>query len=216
MGALIAMSVVFGRLAPYGDNTALFFGTGLVPYMSYLYISRFMMVSVQHTRPLLAFPIVKIPDLLFAGAILEVLSSCCSISVLAVVLTAFGVDVVPLNPAQAAFALCAAMFLGLAFGVVKSLLLLANPVWMTVSSLFNIFLYVTSGIFFVPSALPSQLQFYLFFNPLLHIIEWMRSAYYEGYGIELLDKRYPVGFAAILLFLGLVIERVFRGRFLIK
>ena len=216
IGLLLAFTVLMGRLAPYGDNSAIFFATGLVPYMAYLYISRFMMVSVQHTRPLLAFPVVKILDLLFAGAILEVLSSCCSIIVLCIALTAFGVDIMPLDPAQAAFALCAALLLGLAFGVFNSLLMMAMPIWMTVSSLFNVFLYISSGIFFVPSSLPATLRYYLSFNPLLHIVEWMRSAYYDGYGAELLDKRYAVGFAVVLLFLGLVIERVFRGRFLIK
>jgi capsular polysaccharide transport system permease protein len=216
IGILLTISIGIGRLAPYGDSSAIFFATGLVPYISYLYISRFMMVSVQHTRPLLAFPVVKILDLLFAGAILEVLSSCCSIIVLGIVLTLFDVDITPLNPAQAAFAFCAAMLLGLAFGVFNSLLLMAMPIWMTVSSLFNIFLYATSGIFFVPSALPPTLRYYASFNPLLQIIEWMRSAYYDGYGAELLDKKYAVSFAVVLFFLGLVVERVFRGRFLVK
>ena len=216
IGLLLGITVLLGRVAPYGDNSAIFFATGLVPYMAYLYISRFMMVSVQHTRPLLAFPVVKISDLLFAGAILEVLSSCCSIIVLGIVLMAFGTDITPLDPAQAAFALCAAMLLGLAFGIVNSLLMMAMPIWMTVSSLFNVFVYFTSGIFFVPSSLPPTLRYYLSFNPLLQIVEWMRSAYYDGYGAELLDKRYAVGFAIVVLFLGLVIERVFRGRFLIK
>ena len=213
---LLAISVIIGRRAPYGESSAVFFATGLVPYMTFLYISRFMMVSVQHTRPLLAFPIVKILDLLAAGAILEVLSSCCSTIALGIVLTAFGVDIMPLDPAQAAFALCAAILLGIAFGIFNSLLLMAMPLWMTVGSLFNVFMYVTSGIFFVPSVMPPQLRYYLYFNPLLQAIEWMRSSYYDGYGAEMLDKKYAIGFGVILLFIGLAIERIFRGRFLIK
>jgi capsular polysaccharide transport system permease protein len=215
-GILIAISVALGRLAPYGDSSAVFFATGLVPYMAFLYISRYVMISVQHTRPLLAFPAVKIPDLLLAGAILEVLSSCCSLIVLAVVLVAFADDITPLDIPRAGFALCAAILLGLAYGVFTSLLMMAMPIWTTISGLFNVFLYVTSGVFFVPSSLPPTLRYYLSFNPLLQIIEWLRSAYYEGYGLELLDRRYAVSFAMTLLFLGLLIERVFRGRYLIK
>lgn len=216
IGILLAISIAIGRVAPYGESSAVFFATGLVPFIAFLYISRFMMVSVQQTRPLLAFPIVKIVDLLAASAILEVLSSCCAIIVFLIVLMAFGIDITPLDPVQAAFALCAAMLLGLAFGVFNSLLLMAIPIWSTVSSLFHVFLYATSGIFFVPSSLPPTLRYYLSFNPLLQTIEWMRSAYYDGYGDELLDKRYPVSFAIVLLFLGLFIERLFRGRFLVK
>jgi capsular polysaccharide transport system permease protein len=216
IGILLLISVGFGRSAPYGDNMALFFATGLVPFMAWLYISRYMMVSVQHTRPLLAFPAVKILDILFAGAILEVLSFSCSIIALAVVLVAFGTDLTPLYPEQAALALATAMLLGLSWGVLNSLILMAAPIWMTVSSLFTIFVYTTSGIFFVPANLPETLRYYLSFNPLLQVIEWMRSAYYDGYGTELLDKQYPVGFALVLLFIGLAAERIFRGRFLMK
>lgn len=125
-----------------------------------MYISRFKMVSIQHSRPLLAFPVVKILDLLFAGAIVEVLSSCCSIIGLIIALAAFGVDTTPLDPVQAAFALGAAMLLGLAFGGINSLLMMAMPLWMTVNSLFNVFLYMTSRIFFVPSSLPVKLRYY--------------------------------------------------------
>lgn len=216
IGILLLLSIGFGRSAPYGDNLALFFATGLVPFMAWLYISRYMMVSVQHARPLLAFPVVKIIDILFAGAILEVLSFSCSTIALATVLVAFGTDLTPLYPEQAALALATAMLFGLAWGVVNSLIMMAAPIWMTVSSLFSIFLYGTSGVFFVPANLPEALRYYLSFNPLLQIIEWMRSAYYEGYGTELLDKRYPVAFALVLLFIGLAAERIFRGRFLIK
>ena len=114
IGLLIMISALTGRAAPYGDDIVVFFATGLVPYMAFLYISRFMMISVQHTRPLLAFPIGKILALLFATAILEVLPSACSFLALAIVPTAFGTDLMPLDPVQAAFALAAAMLFGLA------------------------------------------------------------------------------------------------------
>jgi capsular polysaccharide transport system permease protein len=213
---LLTISVVVGRIAPYGDSSVVFFATGLAPYMAYLYISRFMMISIQINRPLLAFPAVKILDLLIASAILEVLSSCCALIVTAVVLTSFGEDLMPGNPAQAAFAFCAAVLFGLACGVFNSLVLMALPAWMTVSILFNMAMYAAAGVFFLPAALPLTVQYYLSFNPLFQIVEWMRSAYYDGYGLEFLDKRYVVGFSLTLLFLGLIVERVFRGRFLIK
>jgi len=52
----------------------------------------------------------------------------------------------------------------------------------------------------------------LSFNPILIGVEWMRSAFYEGYGLnELLDKHYLLGFATVSILLGLVMERTMRG-----
>lgn len=202
------------RAAPYGESLILFFATGLAPLMAFLYISRFTMTSVQNTRPLLSFPVVKITDLLFAGAILEVLSSCCSLLVLVIALEAIGISSIPLYPVQAAFALGTAMLLGIGWGIVNSLIAMAAPTWMTVNSLITIFLYATSGIFFLPSALPHTIRYILSFNPVLQVVEWMRSAYFDGYE-SILDKPYALGCAVMLVFIGLAVERIFRGRYLI-
>lgn len=216
MGLLLAISVAFSRLAPYGESPVVFFATGLMPFMAFLYVSRYMMTSVQGTRPLLAFPVVKITDLLMAGAVLEVMSSVCSLIVLVVVLESLGINMMPAEPAQAAFALMSAMLLGLSFGVLNSLLVMALPIWGIASGLLSVLFYITSGIFFVPSALPAEVRYWLAFNPLLQDIEWMRSAYYDGYGAGMLDKAYAVEFPIVLLFMGLVVERTFRGRLLMK
>lgn len=216
MGILLAISIAFGRLAPYGDSAVVFFATGLMPFMAFLYVSRYMMTSVQSTRPLLAFPVVKITDLLMAGAVLEVLSSACSLIVLVIVLESLGENLMPVDPAQAAYAMMVAVLFGLSFGILNSLLVMALPIWGMVSGLVGVLFYITSGIFFVPSALPAGIRYWLAFNPLLQTIEWMRSAYFEGYGAGMLDKAYAVEVPIVMLFLGLIIERTFRGRFLIK
>jgi hypothetical protein len=41
----------------------------------------------------------------------------------------------------------------------------------------------------------------------------MRSAYYDGYG-STLDRFYTLAFGTVLLFIGLLSERLFRGRLL--
>ena len=54
----------------------------------------------------------------------------------------------------------------------------------------------------------------LSFNPIVHGVEWMRSAYYEGYSGAFLDKSYIIWFALSSLAVGLSLERVVRGRLL--
>jgi capsular polysaccharide transport system permease protein len=205
------------RASPYGDSAVIFFTTGLVPFMCFMYMARYMMTTVQHSRPMLVFPAVKIFDLLAAGAILEVLSSCVMVIVLGASLEVLGYEFWPAEPVEAALAFGVSLLLGLGAGILNGLLVMAMPVWGTVFNLTIIVLYMISGIFFVPMALPEGVRYAMSFNPVMQTIEWMRSAYYDGYGINnaVLDKSYVVSFAVAMIFAGLAIERLFRGRFLV-
>jgi len=211
---LLLINAGAGRVVPYGDSAALWFATGIVPFMAFSYMSRFIMYGIVLNRPMLLFPRVKITDILFARAIVEALSAGCVVLILAVIFWAYGIDFMPLDPAQACFALAASMLLGLGVGVINAIIAAAYPIWATVYSLFTVFLWFTSGVFYVASALPEQLRYPLSFNPIVHGVEWMRAAYYEGYSASFLDKAYLMSFALFLLAAGLLLERMVRGRLL--
>ena len=214
IGILLLINAGAGRVVPYGDSAALWFATGIVPFMAFSYMSRFIMYGIVMNRPLLLFPRVKITDILFARAIVEALSAGCVVLILAIIFWADGIDFMPLNPAQACFALGASMLLGLGAGVINAIIAAAYPIWITGYSLFTIFLWLSSGVFYVASALPETLRYPLSFNPIVHGVEWMRSAYYEGYSGSFLDKAYIIWFALSLLSVGLLLERVVRGKLL--
>lgn len=211
---LLGLHTALGRLAPYGDNAALWFATGIVPFMAFSYMSRFMMLGIVLNRPMLTFPAVKITDILFARALMEVLSAGLVIMILIVIFWAWGINFMPLDPVQAFAALGACMLLGLGVGVINAIIAAAVPMWFTGFSLIIILLWITSGVFFVPHALPEVLRYPLSFNPITHGIEWMRSAYYPGYGAEFIDKPYLIGHGIVWLFWGLVLERAVRGKLL--
>jgi capsular polysaccharide transport system permease protein len=216
MLAIFASFVLFARAAPYGDSILLFIGTGTVPFMAFSYLGRFMMISVLMTRPLLAFPEVKILDVLLASALLETLAACC-VTIIMVVLAWFvGVDFMPKDVLQAAFAFGAALLLGLGFGLVNGVIALAAPFWALVVALTIIVLWLTSGVAIVPDALPEAARNVLAYNPVLHVVEWMRSAYYEGYGDLILDRGYPIAVGIGAVFLGLLLERAMRGHLLAR
>jgi capsular polysaccharide transport system permease protein len=212
---LIAINAATGRAAPYGDDPALFFATGLLPFMCFNYMSRFTMLGVMLNRPLLGYPIVKVADILIARAILEVLNAAVVVIVTMIILTAMGVDVRPPRPIDAMYALLACMLLGFGFGIVNGVIAGMFSFWLTPFSLFQIVLWMASGVVLVPDELPQAARYWLSFNPALIGVEWMRSAFYDGYGFgELLDKRYMLSFAVATLFLGLLMERAMRGRIL--
>jgi capsular polysaccharide transport system permease protein len=153
-------------------------------------------------------------DLLLAGAFLEVISSCCMVITLLGILAIFGIDFMPHDVVKAASAFGAALLLGFGCGIVNTAIAMAVPTWVTGYTLLTVVLYLISGIFFLPDALPEGIRYYLSFNPTLQIVEWMRAAYYDGYG-SMLAPNYTLAFGATMLFAGLVVERVFRGQLLL-
>jgi capsular polysaccharide transport system permease protein len=211
---LIVIFSVTGRAAPYGDSLVLFFAAGLVPMMTFMYMSRWIMLGLILNRPLLAFPIVKVMDVLLARAFLEAMGSCMMTASLCTILSFLGVDFVPRDVAEASFAWGAAVLLGLGMGIINAIIAMAFPGWITGYSLIIIVFYMSSGIMFVPDALPEIARYYLSFNPVLHAVEWMRSAYYPGYGSLVLDKTYLLYWGIGTVFVGFGLERLLRGRLL--
>jgi capsular polysaccharide transport system permease protein len=209
---LLLINAGLGRAAPYGDSPALWFATGIIPFMAFNYMARFIMMGVALNRQLLSLPVVKVTDILFARALVEALNAGLVILIVFVIFWALGIDFMPVDIVQASLALLAMMLLGLGLGVVNAIIAAAFPFWITGFALCTILAWLSSGILFVPDALPEAARMPLSYLPWLQGVEWMRSAYYEGYGGDILDKTYLVSFGVVSLFLGLVTERLVRGK----
>jgi capsular polysaccharide transport system permease protein len=209
---LIMINGALGRPAPYGDSAPLFFATGLVPFMCFHYMSRFMALGVMMNKPLLGFPIVKVGDILLARAVLEALTAAVVVLVTIFLLTGMGVNIWPPRPIDAMLAMLACIMLGIGFGLVNGVIVGIFPFWFTPFSLFQVILWLASGVVTVPDDYPEIARYWLSYNPILVGVEWMRSAFYEGYGLnELLDKQYLLGCAAVWILIGLLMERSMRG-----
>ena len=106
------------------------------------------------------------------------------------------------------------MLLGVGFGILGGIITAFSPMFFTAYSISIIVIWVASGVLFVPDALPQQATYWLSYNPALQCVEWMRAAYYEGYGSQILDKTYTVRWGIVTVLLGLALERVVRGKVL--
>ena len=211
---LLVLNTIAGRLPPYGDSAALWFATGIVPFMAFSYMSRFIMLGLVLNRPLLIFPTIKLTDILLARAIVEVLSAGIVILILIIYFALEGVDFVPYDIVGAYRALGAAMLLGVGFGFVNAVIAQAAVFWATGYSLFMIFLWMASGILFIPDNLPELARDILYYNPVLQVVSATRAAFYEGYASLTLDYGYLFASAFVSLFLGLLLARFARGRLL--
>lgn len=214
MGVLMIIYTAVGRAAPYGDSLALFLSSGLVPVLMFQYMSRFIVMAPILNRPLLAFPVVRLLDVLFARALLELLGACCGTLIVFYVMLICGIDAVPIDIGQAYSAMAASLMLGLGLGMLNGLIAFVQPMWATAYSLLLIVLYISSGILYVPSALPETLRNIVSYNPILHGVEWLRTAYYIGYPTLVLDRAYLLECGIFSVFLALIVERLFRARLL--
>jgi capsular polysaccharide transport system permease protein len=211
---LLSIFSLTQRTTPYGDNMVVFFATGVVPFIIFSYMSRFIMYSLVLNAPLLAFPAVKVLDILLARALLELLASALMTAIFIAILWLCNIDFWPRDPLEALYALGACALLGFGFGIINGVIAMAMRGWMMAYGLAIIVFYITSGILFVPDRLPTVAAELLAYNPVLQCIEWLRSAYYDDYGSFLMDKSYAIGCAVVATFSGLLLERLVRGRLL--
>jgi capsular polysaccharide transport system permease protein len=212
IGILLLINTATGRVVPFGESPALWFATGMVPFTAFNYMARNTMVGLVLVKPLIAYPIIKPMDLLIARGIVEMLSAGCVILLMILIFAILDISFFPTDPVQAVAAIGASMFLGLGFGMINGVIAGFFPFWVTGYGLFSIVMWVASGVMIVPDMLPERARYWLSFNPALHGVEWMRSAYYDGYGAGVLDKAYMLEFATVTLFLGFLFERLMRGR----
>lgn len=210
MFVLLVIYAFAGRKTPFGDSMRLFFATGLLPCLTFMYVSRFMALSVVMNRPMLAIPAVKVLDILFARAFLESIAACFTVFLTYLILLSLGDQPFPYDWLEAAQAFLSCILLAVGVGMVAGVITALFAFFATVYALCLIVVYISSGTLFVISALPSQIAYALSWNPVVHAVEWMRSAFYPTYNSQVLDKQYLLAFGLGSLCTGLALERLVR------
>ncbi|MBD1549649.1 ABC transporter permease [Roseibium aggregatum] len=205
---------ISGRQTPYGDSLNVYVTTALIPTLTFMYVSRFMSLSLLMNRPMLAFPVVRILDIIFARAFLEVVAGIISTLMILFSLMILGDNVIPHDPLQALCAYLATILFSLGAGIIVSVFALFSPTVLTGFVLMQVATYITSGALFNLADLPSPVANILLWNPILHASEWMRVAFYEGYPDQYLNKSYLLFLGLGLNVIGLSAERFFRGKLL--
>jgi capsular polysaccharide transport system permease protein len=213
---LMSIYILVRRAVAIGTSAPVFFGTGILPYILCLYPARMTMMSLTQNAPLLYFPIVKSFDVIVARGALETITAFWVTTIFCLILYIFGVDIMPIYPEDALMAIFATVYLAFSIGFVAAVLFKLMRAWAAVQIALLILMYFTSGALFIPSSLPHTIQNIIWYNPLLHSVEWLRSAYYDGYSYGMLSRGYLLGFSTVLMFIGLLAERLARGFLLEK
>ncbi len=188
-----------------GTNFPLFYATGFLPFMMFNEMASKVATSIRFSQPFMAYPGVTFLDAMVARALLNVLTHC---SIIAIVMT--GIFVIFQLPADVNFAAVVAALgmvsiLGLGIGTVNCYLFMAFPIWERAWSILTRPLFLISGLFFTYDMLPTAAQDVLWFNPLIHCIGMMRSAFYPTYEGAYISMSYVFGVSIVLIFFGLLL-----------
>lgn len=210
---IVSIYVIGRRPVPYGSSSFLYACIGILPYITWSYMSRFTMMGTLQNRNFMAYPIIRPLDMMIARLALESVSIFIITVGLVCIAEMIGVDAMPLNLSAAVLGLLSAVLLGVGFRVLNSVIVMMFPMWVLGYVGIIILFWITSGMAFNPEAMPAEIGYYLSWNPLLHSVEWIRSAYYADFPAHLLDKTYVVSFGAGTLALGLILERTMKRYF---
>lgn len=194
----VLMAMVF-RAPPLGANFALFYASGLLPFIAVMDTANKVANSLRAARPLLAYPGVTWLHAILARFLLSVLTkTALTVAVLAGIVGLFGLS--PLfDPAALSAALAAGFVLALAIGLANCVLFHLFPVWEKVWAVVNRPLFLVSGVIFTFESVPEPIRGWLWWNPLIHVVGLMRHGIYPTYKWDYVEPLYLAGIAAVLV-----------------
>nr|WP_240989614.1 ABC transporter permease [Salipiger mangrovisoli] len=209
---LVVLFYLIGRKSPYGTSLALFFSTAVLTLELYNKMSVSLMRAFTSNKSLLTYPMIKETDTLFARAVLIGLTFVIINTVYYGGLWSVGLAQLPVHPEWLCLAFALTLALGFGIGTLNAIIYQRAQTWQHIEKLFARPLFFLSGVFYIPSKLPPEATAVLKWNPILHLVELTREAFFAGYESDILNIWYPLSLALTLSAIGLLWERISRKR----
>jgi len=108
------------------------------------------------------------------------------------------------------FAFTTLFYFGFGWAVFSSSLARVFPLWIDIFTYMSRPLWFTSGIFFTLAGLNKGIRKYAIFNPVAHVMEWIKVGMLPAFHSNVYIPAYPLAVATVALFIGLVIEWLWR------
>jgi capsular polysaccharide transport system permease protein len=201
-----------GRTAPFGNSLALFFATGFLTVEFFNRLSTTLMTGIEANKSLLTYPLVGEIDVLIARSLLISMTYTLIMTLFFGGLWALDLAQAPRNPERFVQAFLATAYLGTSFGIFNAAVIGIWDSWRHIEKILTRPLIFISGVFYVPALLPFEAMDILWWNPVIHLVEWFRTAFYPTYPTTLLTPWWPLTVATTLLLAGLIIERTTRDK----
>lgn len=208
VAGIILLTMLFSvvlRTPPIGVNFAIFYATGMVPFMYYNNLANKIAQAIQFSRPLLVYPAVTLIDALLARAIITCLTGLLvGYVIFFSILTIYETRTNP-QPLLIAQAYMMATAFGLGVGTMNSFLFSRFPSWQTIWSVINRPLLLISCVINIYDDVPHPYDSMLWWNPIVHIVGEMRRGFYLNYPGQYVSPAYVYGVSFVLLTVGLAL-----------
>lgn len=186
---------------------------GVTPFLLFRQCMSSLTSSIAAARSLLAFPQVTTFDVMMSSALLEFVSI---LFVFVVMLTGAAVFWEPYSVENPLLVLYGTLLLGISGTGTGMIFASLAPIFPSIANITNqLFgrpLFFTSGVFFTVDMLPSEVREYVLYNPLLHMIEMIRSGFFIEFESSYVDYNFAGIFAAAVFLTGLMMHQVLRNR----
>lgn len=195
------------RAPPLGQNFAIFYATGFVPFMAFNDISNKTATALKYSKQLLSYPRVTYMDALLGRFILNFLTQLLIgyVVLMGTVLLYETRTLINFPGIAMAYAMMGVLCFGL--GTLNCFLFLRFPVWERAWTIITRPLMIVSGIIFLFDTIPEPYRGYLWYNPLVHIVGEMRKSFYISYSGDYVSPAYVFGIGLGCTAVGLVFLR---------
>lgn len=199
------------HMPPLGDSYEVFFVIGIIPARKFRGIAQNVAQTLRSGKSARLPGLMRL-DLCYASVILDTVTGAVVLLIALSILQIIGFNAIPGDMMHFLIAFFAIGFFGLAFGLMAGLLLSLMPGLQHFIGLFFMVMFLSSGFAFLVDRMPASTREIVLWNPLVHLLEWLRMGFYPGYICRSMDLNYVFIITICCLVLGLAGERLFRRR----
>jgi capsular polysaccharide transport system permease protein len=189
--------------------TPVFLVTGLLPFFIFRNCFDKTAYSVSGNQSLLVFSQINIFDFALARCILEVAIYISAFVIFIITLYFLKYDITIISPSKIIFAFINTWLLGMGMGLLylpfQGKLKIVDTLVPVIIRAF----YLLSGVFFPIDKVPYIVRKYLEYNPLLHIMNYLRSGFIDDYG-QFNDILYSFKVSIFMIMIGLILMKRLR------
>ncbi len=206
------MRYALGAKAPHGMHILMFLLVGFGFFNMFSGTLNKCMSAVSGNRSLLTFPQVTPVDLMISRTVIVWATELVAALLLIGIGTLLGMEFYLNDFGGLLILLLLTPLLGLGVGMTCASLAVIYPTLEKIVPMVMRIAFFASGLFYSATTLPSYVLKYLWYNPMLQIIEWGRVCLSRGYSTMTFSSLYLVTVTACSLCLGLLLERYVRRR----
>lgn len=199
--------------SPGGMPLVPFMLSGIVPFTLFRDTMGQMQGAIALNRMLFAFPQVTTFDVIIARGLLEILLLGGVFIFLLIGIDIAGWEIRVERPLGVLAACLLLGMMGMGIGFVFASIVPIMPSMRQISSaVLGRPLFLGSGIFFIAETVPAPVRDYLLLNPLMHILELLRSAFFYEFESAYGDWGYATTWSMCTLAFGLITHQAVKRR----